>query len=107
LVSARSAVARICTVTLDELLAGTGSVSMAVTVAVLTGEPTATGWTCMETAAEAPLASAPSAQLMGLEPLQVPWLGVGAAKSCTAAGSVSLRVTPVAEAGPLLVTVTV
>ncbi len=107
MVSATSALARICTVTLDELFPGTGSVSFADTVAVLTEEPTAEGWTWMGTVAEAPLASVPSAQLIGVEPLQVPWLGVGAAKSCTPAGSASLSVTPVAGDGPLLVTVTV
>ena len=107
MVSATSALARICTVTLDELFPGLGSVSFAVTVAVLTEEPTATGWTWMGTVAEVPLARVPSAQLMGVEPVQVPWLGVGVAKSCTLAGSASFIVTPVAGDGPLLVTVTV
>jgi len=105
--SARSAVARICTVTLDELFPGLGSVSFAVTVAVLTEEPAAAGWTWIDTVADAPLASVPSAQLIVVEPVQDPWLGVGGAKSCTPAGSASLRVTPVACEGPLFVTVTV
>jgi len=89
------------------LFAGLGSGSLAVTVAVLAGDPTATGWTWMVTVAEAPLASVPSAQLMGVLALQVPWLVTGAEKSCTAAGSASFSVTPVAGEGPLLVTVTV
>ncbi len=60
----------------------------------------------MGTVTEAPLASVPSAQLIEVEPLQLPWLGV-AETNVTPVGNASVRVTPVACDGPLLVTVTV
>jgi hypothetical protein len=98
----------ICVVTLAELLPGLGSASMAETVAVFVALPMLTGTTWMDTVAFAPLASVPIAQLTvaGGVVVQDPTVGV-AETSETPVGRGSVSVTPVAEEGPLLVTVTV
>ena len=58
------------------------------------------------TVALAPPARVARAQLIGPVPAQVPWLGVAETNPSPAA-SVSVRATPVAVVGPLLVTVIV
>ena len=90
-------------------LAVSGSLSLPVTLAVLLRfpllvDPTATR---IVTVALVLAARLPTAQLM-IPPdwLQVPWLGA-AERKLTPAGRVSLKATPVAGAGPLLVTVRV
>src|SRR5205085_11607618 len=62
-------------VAVDELLAGFGSDSVALTVAVLVIVPGWTGTTCTVTVAEPPFAIVPRLQLTVEVPEQLPWLG--------------------------------
>jgi hypothetical protein len=103
-VTARSADAVTAVVTLAELLAVLGSGSVAVTDAVLVMLPAATGLMMMVTVAVAALARVPRLQLTAA--VQVPWLGV-AETNVTPVGTASVKVTPVAGDGPLLVTIRV
>ena len=106
LVSARSAVVAevICTEALVELFVETGSVTLLATVAVLTTVPAVMGLTNIATWVLAELARVPRAQVTVVVPEQVPWLATVLNKA-TPAGNTSMRVTPVATEGPLLVTV--
>ena len=63
------------------------------------------GVTVMVTMADDPTANELSEQFTGPLPLQIPW-SVCAKPKVTPAGNVSLKVTFVAVAGPLFVTVT-
>jgi hypothetical protein len=83
-----------------------GSDWLPVTLAVLVFVPALVGVTTIVTVAEAPLARLPRLQVTMLVPLQLPWLGVADTKA-TPVGNVSVIVTPVAVAGPLLLTVIV
>ena len=87
-----------------ELLLESKSVSVAVTLALFTSEPGADGITLMVTTAVAPAEMLPSPQVMVVVPLQLPWLGM-IAPNAMPDGKVSVRLTLVAVAGPLLVTV--
>ena len=86
------------------LFAGTGSVSLALTLATLVTVPRAVGVRMMVTVAVAPLARLPIAQLMAA--VQVPWLGFALTK-VVLAGSGFDKITPVAGEGPLFTMVTV
>jgi hypothetical protein len=86
------------------LFPGTGSVSLAATLAVFVTVPAAVGVTTIVTVALAALARVPRLQLTAA--VQVPWLGV-AETNVTPVGTASVKVTPVAGDGPLLVTVRV
>jgi hypothetical protein len=83
-----------------------GLVSFSETVAVLTKEPAVVAVATMDAVAEAPTATFPRLQLMVVVPMQVPWLAVAETKVIPA-GSGSVKMTPVEDAGPLLVTVIV
>ena len=84
-----------------------GSASFPETLAELVIEPAAVGVSEIVTVAEAALARVPRLHVT-VPPAceQEPWLGVAEMK-ITPAGSVSVRITPVAVEGPPLVTVTV
>jgi len=103
-VKARSADATTGVLTVAVLFVGTGSVSFAATLAVFVRVPTAVGLTRIVTVACPEFASVPRLQLTVA--VQVPWLGVAETK-VTLAGTASVKVTPVAGEGPLLVTVRV
>ena len=103
-VKARSADATTGVLTVAVLFVGTGSVSFAATLAVFVSVPAAVGLTTIVTVALAVFASVPRLQLTVA--VQVPWLGV-AETNVTPVGTVSVKVTPVAGDGPLLVTVSV
>ena len=108
LVRARSAVVPLLTVVtaVEVLLAVLESDSVADTVAVLLKLPAAVGVTTRVTVALALLLIVPRGQLTVLVPLQLPWPGVAETK-LTPAGKVSVKLTPVAVEGPLLVMVRV
>src|SRR5437763_915059 len=91
-----------------ELLAGLGSVSLPLIVAVLETVPAVAGAVALIViVALAALASEPTSQVTVPEALvQMPWVAVAETKP-TPAGRVSLTVTPVASLGPLLVAVSV
>src|SRR6266850_508174 len=103
-VKARSTDAVTGVFTVAVLFPGAGSVSLATTLVVFVTVPVAAGLTTMVTVALAALARVPRLQLTVV--VQVPWLGV-AETNVTPAGTASVRVTPVAGDGPLLVTVSV
>ena len=88
-----------------ELLLVSKSVSTALAVAVLMIDPVADGVTTMVTTAVAPTVRFPNAQFTVPVPLHEPCEGVAETK-LTPEGSVSLMLTFVARAGPLLDTVT-
>ena len=90
-------------VMVDELSLVSGSVSVALTLAVLISWPVDWGVTAIVTVAELPLAKLPRLQLTAVVPLQVPCVGVAETKF-TPAGRVSATVAFVAGDGPLLVT---
>src|SRR5918911_1037396 len=90
-------------VALAVLLDESGSASDALTVAVSVICPDAVGVTTMVTMALAPFVSVPMEQLTGPVLLQEPCV-VEEETNVTPAGSVSVRLTFVACAGPLLVT---
>jgi hypothetical protein len=101
--TAMSAEATTVTLAMAVLFEGKGSASFAETLPVLLRVPAARGaLATMLSVAVAPFASEPKLQLMAV--VQVPWLGVAETKTIPA-GSVSVKVTPVAVEGPLLVTV--
>src|SRR4051794_26997936 len=91
-------------VALEELSDGTGSGSVAETVAVLVMVPVAVALAVMETVALAPLLSVPRAQVTVVVPLHEPCVVV-AETYVVPAGNVSLTTTFVAAIGPLFVTV--
>ena len=88
----------------EELSAGFGSVSVAVTLAVfvIEGAEAAEGVTTMLTVALLPDARLPRAHVTVVVPPQEPWLG-NAETNATVGGSGSVTVTLVAPAGPWLV----
>jgi len=96
-------------VAVAELLAPFGSASCALTVAVLTIVPFAVGFTVMVTVAFPPFGMVPRLQvtccLLGFT-THVPCEAVAEPKPAFF-GSVSVTVTPVAEEGPLLATLSV
>jgi len=108
LVTDRSAEAVTVVVALALLLPAFGSLSVAVTLALLVIVPLEAGAvTAMVTVADPALAIVP--RLHVTVPalwVQVPWVGVADTKP-TPAGKVSVRVTPVAALGPALLTLTV
>ena len=83
-----------------------GSLSGAVTLAVLVRSPAELGVTTMVTVALSPLARLPMAQMTGPVPLHVPGLAEEETK-LTPPGRVSVRVTWLPVEGPLLLTTTV
>ncbi len=87
----------------DELLAGTESVSLPETVAVLVIVPATWPVPWMVMVAVAPLGIVPRLQVTVVVPLQEPCVGVAVA-SVKLAGRGSVTVTPVAVLGPWLVT---
>jgi hypothetical protein len=92
---------------LAELLDVLESVSLAVTLTELVMVPAVVAVTTMDTVELLPLAREPRSQVTVLPDwLQLPWLGVADTK-VTPEGRVSVRVTPEALQGPLLVTVAV
>jgi hypothetical protein len=93
-------------VAVAELLAGLLSASEDDTVAVLVIVPAATGVTTMLTVAEAPPAIVPRLHVTVDVPAQFPCEGVAEMKVIPA-GRVSVRITPLAVEGPLLVTIRV
>jgi len=103
-VKARSADAVTVVLTVAVLFPGTGSVSLAAMLAVFVTVPAAVGMTTIVTVALAAFAKVPRLQLTAA--VQVPWLGV-AETNVTPVGTASVKVTPVAGDGPLLVTVSV
>lgn len=99
----------IVVVAVDELLVGSESVSVPVTVAVLDKVPEKLPATVATTVIVAvpPLAKLPSEPvIVPLALVAVPWLGVAETK-VRLAGKTSVTVTPVASDGPALVTVMV
>lgn len=103
-VKARSAEALTVVLTVAVLFPGTGSVSLAATLAVFVSVPAAVGLTTIVTVALAVFARVPRLQLTVA--VQIPWLGVTETK-VTFVGTASVKVTPVAGDGPLLVTMSV
>jgi hypothetical protein len=101
-VIARSAEATTVTLAMAVLFEGKGSASSAETLAVLVKLPAAMALATIESVALAPFAKLPKLQLTAV--VQVPWLGI-AETTAKPAGSVSVKVIPVAVEGPLLVTV--
>lgn len=90
------------------LLAGVGSVSVAVVAAVAVIEPVACGSTVTVTVAAALLARPPIVQVtVGAVTEQLPYDDVAETIVRAAPESVTVVLTPVAAAGPLLVTVVV
>jgi hypothetical protein len=90
------------------LFAGSGSNSAAVTLAALVIIPGVVGVTTMVTATVPPLARSPMAQVMGLVPVHVPWVGTASpARKVTPPGSASVMTTLVAIEGPALVATSV
>jgi hypothetical protein len=104
----RSAEAVTVVVAVALLFALLGSLSAAVTLALLVMVPPEVGAvTVMVTVADPALAIVPRLHVtVPLACVHVPWVGV-ADTNVTPAGSVSVRVTPVAVLGPALLTVTV
>ncbi len=103
----RSAAGPITVVSTALLSAKSGSYWRDQSVTALVIVPSRVGVTTRETVAPPPLARLPRSQVRRPpDSLQLPWLEVAEPKA-TCSGSASTRVTPVAEAGPLLVTVTV
>lgn len=101
--TAMSAEATTLTLATAVLFEGKGSASFAETWPVLLRVPATSGaLATMLSVAVAPFASEPRLQLMAV--VQLPWLGVSETRTMPA-GSVSVKVTPVAVEGPLLVTV--
>jgi hypothetical protein len=90
-------------VAVDELFVGVLSVSLADTVAVLDNVPLVVVCTTMDAVAEVPAASVPKEQTTVVVPLQNPALAEDD-WNVTDPGNESEAVTPVAVAGPLLVT---
>jgi hypothetical protein len=88
------------------LLPDTGSATLLVTLAVLLNVPPAVGVTTIVTVALAALARVPRLHVTVAVPLQLPCDGV-VDTQVTPPGSVSVTETPVAELGPLFVTVIV
>src|SRR5215813_7437020 len=86
-----------------ELFVVSKSVSVAATEAVFIICPGADGVTTMVTTAVPPLARLPNAQLTGPVPLHAPCV-VADETNATPEGKLSVTFTPVACAGPLLVT---
>src|SRR3954447_25151556 len=103
LVIARSAEGVAVALAVAALSVGSGSNSVAVTEAAFAYVPGRVVLTTTVTRAVAPFASGPRLQMIGRVPLQLPWLGV-TETTVTAGGRASVRVTPVAASGPLLVT---
>jgi len=102
-VTAMSAEATTVTLAMAVLFEGKGSASFAETLPVLLRVPAARGaLATMLNVAVAPFASVPRLQLTAV--VQVPWLEVAETRTMPA-GSVSVKVTPVAAEGPLLMTV--
>jgi hypothetical protein len=93
-------------VSLAVLFASAGSNSLALAAAVLVISPAVVGATAAVTVTSAPLAIVPRLQWIVTVPVQLPWDEVAEFKAA-AAGGVSVNTTPVAVAGPLLVTITV
>ena len=93
-------------VTLALLLAVFGSLTVALTEALLLMVPTVIGLMVMVTVAFAPLFSVPIAQLTVAVPLHVPLVETALTKTLLD-GNVSVSVTLVALLGPLLRTVKV
>lgn len=90
---------------LVELLDVSGSVWLAVTVALFVNAPDAVGVTTMVTITAPPLLILPRVQFTGPLPLHEPWVVADETKVIPVAGKVSTTVTLVAVAGPLFVTV--
>jgi len=105
-VKARSAEAETVVVTVAELLAGLGSVSVAVMEALLVMRPADVGLTMMVTVAVAALGSVPILHETAAVPEQAPWVEAAETK-VGVPGRLSIMVTLVAGDGPLLVTVMV
>ena len=102
----RSAATMIVVVSVSVLFAALGSVVALVTLTMLVMVPVAIGVTTMATGVLV-TAMVPRSQVtMPPDSLQLPWPGVADTK-VTLAGKVSVRVTAVELAGPLLVTVRV
>ena len=87
----------------DELLLESKSLSLPLAVAVFTIWPDADGVTTMDTTALAPTARLPKPQLTVLVPLHAPCVADDET-NVRPAGNVSMELTLVAAAGPLLVT---
>jgi hypothetical protein len=87
----------------EELLPGTGSFDVDVTVAVLPIGPATEVFTKRVTVAVSPGAMLPSAHVTVVVPEHVPWDGVAETK-LVPAGRTSVTVAPVAVPGPLFVT---
>ena len=86
-----------------ELLVVSKSVSLALALAVFARVPVVVGVTAIVTIAVDPLLIVPREQLTVVDPTQLPCV-VEAEPNATPKGSVSVRFTFVAAAGPLLVT---
>lgn len=81
-----------------------GSAGEPLTLAELVSVPVTVGFTVIVTVALAPLARLPRVQVTVVVPLQLPWVAEAETKVAVL-GSGSVTVTPVAAAGPVLVTV--
>jgi hypothetical protein len=88
------------------LFAGRGSDSIPETVTVLVIVPAVAGITLTITVVLAPFDRLPRLHVTVAFTLEQPWLGVTETK-VTPGGNVSVTVTPVASAGPLLLTLIV
>jgi hypothetical protein len=106
----RSVCATIVVGSVAELLLGSGSDDVALTVAVfvigLTAGSALLVWIVTAIVATAPFAIVPSVQTTDVVPLQLPWLGV-LETNVTPVGSVSVTDAPIAVPGPRLVTTSV